>query len=186
MPSTPLPRDPAYERALHHMTVTLPSRTDLGTFTQQVADALPGRWSVSVEDWSHPRDQHELCGHLWDNANLSWATSEFRLPRAALLTSGDYTQLLVIDRPLHLEQFLIGALAPLGYDIEHLGDDSAPYGIAVCNQPTRAAHAIHTRLLPRYYAARQARLALPTPKPYRARPVLPVSPAGVRSAARRR
>ncbi|TKA08231.1 hypothetical protein [Actinacidiphila oryziradicis] len=155
-PQNPHRRDRDYERAMHHFEKTEPLRADLTAFATALAERLPGEWTTTDEDWSEPSAQYHLAGYLWDNSTLSWTTSEFRVQRAALLTAHDFTQLLVIDRPLHLDQFLVGALAPLGIEHDYLSDDQAPHGIAVSSQPPRAAHAITTRLLPRYRDRRNA------------------------------
>lgn len=110
-----------------------------------------------------------MTDFLWDLAAMDHVILTYHLTRGALLTAGDFTQLLVIDRPTRPGQFFVGALTPLGIDIAGRDIPLAPHGIAVSNHPARAAYAVASRLLPSYYAARQALLSLPPPSAYRTR-----------------
>jgi hypothetical protein len=103
---------------------------------------------------------------LWDHAAMDGVVFAYHLTRGALLTSGDTTQLLVVDRPTRRGQFYVGALTPLGIDIFGREVPLTPHGIAVTSHPAKAAHKVSSRLLPAYYAAWNALLGHHPPPRY--------------------
>jgi len=91
---------------------------------------------------------------------------QFRVPRAAILTGPSRVELVMIDRPLHRGQVLVGALSLHGITHDCFGDDNAPHAIAVPSEAIRAAHTVSRRLLPRYHqSARRLRNPCPHPAP---------------------
>jgi hypothetical protein len=61
----------------------------------------------------------------------------------------------VIERPLRPRQYLVAPLEPEGFAPHHFRGVHEPNGIAVPDDPIRAAAAITRRLLPRYRQARE-------------------------------
>ncbi|MFE0187999.1 hypothetical protein [Streptomyces sp. NPDC058989] len=142
-----------YRRSLREATRIAPRRGDLETLACDLARRLPGEWTVHVDDFAEPGSQLDFFDALWDNACLTRAWMGFRVPRAVILTGPSRLQLVVIDRPLHHGQILVGALALHGIDHEFFGDDNAPHAIAAPAEAARAAHTVTRRLLPRYHQA---------------------------------
>lgn len=128
----------------------LPERADLAGFAEALADRLPGTWSVGTREDAGAEEQFGVAQLLWDDGEVSRAYGQFPL-REALLTSSDGDDLLVIDRPQRAHQFLVGALLPR--QPMRVGSVEAPHGIVVGDDPAQAAHAVATRLLPRYHHA---------------------------------
>ncbi|MEE4544019.1 hypothetical protein V2S66_18835 [Streptomyces sp. V4-01] len=135
-----------------------------------LAARLPGTWTSSDLDWSNQAERQRVTDFLWDHAAMDHVIFTYYLPRGALLTANDFTQLLIIDRPTRPGQFFVGALHPLGIDITGRDDvPLTPHGIAVTSHPAKAAHQVRSRLLPRYYAAFTALLG-PPPSPHHLTP----------------
>ncbi|MFF4285666.1 hypothetical protein ACFY0R_10100 [Streptomyces sp. NPDC001633] len=129
------------------------SRADLSSFASKVAQHLSGDWSSDY--LSHPTypDQFPRAEYIWDLAMVYGAVSTYVLTHDAILTGPDGIRLYVIDRPLHPEQFLVGAFAPDELKETYFWSNEIPHGIAVSSNPARAAHQITQRLLPRYKQA---------------------------------
>nr|WSX75908.1 hypothetical protein OH826_19860 [Streptomyces sp. NBC_00899] len=138
-------------------------------FARALASRLPGGWTGSDLDWSDQAERRAVTGFLWDHAAMDGVVFTYHLTRGALLTSGDFTQLLIIDRPTRPGQFYVGALTPLGIDISGREVPLTPHGIAVTSHPAKAAHRVRSRLLPAYYAAFTALLG-PPPSPHHLTP----------------
>lgn len=138
---------PAPQGWAHHFSA---NRADLAVLARGIADRLPGTWTVSDQDWTlidNSREDTSL--DLWDGGSASWATWEYHLPRAAVLTRGDL-RLLLVDNPSRQDRFVVGAMVLPGVIHDFLADPAAPRGISVPGDPARAAHRITARLLPRY------------------------------------
>jgi hypothetical protein len=113
---------------------------------------LPGSWIAVAERFTERFQQHQATERLWDTGHLDWAVSEFVHDETALLIGPRDELLVVFDRPLRRDQFLVGAIAPPSVD-GNLRLASAPDGIAVSRDPARAAATVSRRLLPRYHQA---------------------------------
>ncbi|MFB7270779.1 hypothetical protein [Streptomyces sp. NPDC056244] len=135
-------------------TVTLSIRRYLGDIAKSVARRLRGSWSASVEIYALPDEQEDLREWLWDVGELAHAVETARIPYAAVLTDGQGTgpDLLMIERPGHDHEYLVGAFAPTLDSASTDGMD-APRSMVVTGLPARIAQAITDRLLP---ACRQA------------------------------
>ncbi|MFK4222237.1 hypothetical protein [Streptomyces sp. NPDC019890] len=81
---------------------------------------------------------------------LSSAIAEVVLEHDAVLTRDDGARLYVISRPHHGDEYLVGALAPPGFDPEAFRGVREPDGIAVPDDPFRASDHVMVDLLPRY------------------------------------
>ncbi|MET8561292.1 hypothetical protein ABZV75_12135 [Streptomyces flaveolus] len=155
-----------YRRSQHEAARTAASGSDLESLAHDLSRRLPGAWTFNVTDFVDPGIQLDFLDELWDNACLAGAWMQFRVPRAAILTGPGRLELVVIDRPLHREQVLVGALSLRGITHEYFGDDNAPHAIAAPSDAARAAHAVIRRLLPRYHqAAHRLRNPCPPPAP---------------------
>ncbi|MFJ9033623.1 hypothetical protein ACIRQP_34995 [Streptomyces sp. NPDC102274] len=133
----------------HDVSVTLTARRYLGDIAEHIARRLPGGWSARVEIYALPADQDGLADRLWDAGELAQAITTTRIPYAAVLTGhrGTDPGLLVIERPGHNHEYLVGALAPLTG--RALTDErNAPRCVVVTGEPAHTAHAITERLLP--------------------------------------
>ncbi|MDF3291885.1 hypothetical protein [Streptomyces silvisoli] len=128
------------------------TRADLPEFATALADRLPGTWMTVAEYFTERFQQHQATERLWAAGHLDWAVREFVHDETALLIGPGDELLLVFDRPLRRDQFLVGAVAPPGVD-GNLRLTSAPDGVAVSRDPARAASTVSRRLLPRYHQA---------------------------------
>ncbi|WP_206342755.1 hypothetical protein [Streptomyces ureilyticus] len=140
----------------HQATVTASSRRYLGDIADEMAAHLPGQWSARVGVHSHPVWQHDLVPWLWDAGELIRAVQTERLPYTAVLTDGTGIELLLVERPGHQSDYLLGAFAPNGFD-EHVAKTSPPGSIVLPAAPEQAARAIADRFLPAYHHALHAR-----------------------------
>jgi hypothetical protein len=137
--------------------IELPDRPYLGILAARIAERLPGTWTVNVEQYTERVWQGDLLACLWESAGvLGRALTDQRVPRSAILTSDDRTELIITERPGHPCQLLIGALAAHGVAHAFAGDPAAPNSIHTPADPARAAHRIARRLLPRYRDALHA------------------------------
>ncbi|AJC55060.1 hypothetical protein [Streptomyces sp. 769] len=141
-------------------------QSPLASFARHLADRLPGTWSSSYHRHASPRDQADLGQRVWDIGTVLWAVTEISLEQDAVLTGPDEQQLFIVHRPHHPRQFLIAPLAPGGFADHHFEEAAEPNGIAVSDDPARAAAAVTRRLLPRYAGALDAlRTAAARPDP---------------------
>ncbi|SEG94897.1 hypothetical protein SAMN05216223_13159 [Actinacidiphila yanglinensis] len=120
----------------------------MSRFATALATRLPGEWISSDLDWSDQAERRQVTDFLWDHAAMDHVVFTYHLTRGALLTAGDFTQLLVINRPARPSQFFVGALTPLGIDISNREVPQTPHGIAVTSHPAKTAHRVSSRLLP--------------------------------------
>ncbi|MFE5518436.1 hypothetical protein ACFQ9Q_12030 [Streptomyces virginiae] len=131
------------------------ARADLSLFASALAARLPGQWTSEYQQHPTYPDQFATIERLWDRGHVEYIVSQYVLGHEAVLHGPDGQHLYVNDRPLRPGQFVV---APLGPDIEphHFVGVEEPNGIAIPNDPVRAAAHIARRLLPRYEAARDA------------------------------
>ncbi|MFF9785093.1 hypothetical protein [Streptomyces nigrescens] len=126
-------------------------RPDLQTFAAALAERLPGTWTANYAQHTSDADQFDRGWYIWDfQGVVERARLTCVLGHDAILTGPDATRLYVIERPRYPQQFLAAAIMPSGIPDYYLAAVEAPRGIAVPSDPTRAAHQIARRLLPRY------------------------------------
>lgn len=155
-----------YRRSQRQAARIVTSGSDLEALAHGLSRRLPGEWTFHVTDFVDADSQLDFFDELWDNACLASAWMQFHVSRAAILTGPSRLELVVIDRPLHREQVLVGALSLHGITHDYFGDDNAPHAIAVPSEAARAAHTVTRRLLPRYHqAARRLRTKQHTASP---------------------
>ncbi|KPC62663.1 hypothetical protein [Streptomyces chattanoogensis] len=127
---------------------------DLASFSAALAEELPGTWTSEHHLHEQYTDQFARAEDVWDLNLVAHALAEYALGQDAVLTRDDGTRLYVIARPRSGEEFLVGAMAPAGIHPEAFRDVREPDGIAVPDDPYRAAEDIAFDLLPRYDKAR--------------------------------
>ncbi|MFH9612836.1 hypothetical protein ACH4MM_03545 [Streptomyces pratensis] len=141
----------------HRTSVSTSSRRFIGDTARDIARLLPGRWSATVQIYSHPVWQEDLVPWVWDCGELGRALQSERIPCAATLTDTVHgTTLLLAERPGHQLHYLLGAFAPGGLE-EGYGDPHAPRSIVLPPFPGHAAQAVANRYLPSYEQAVHAR-----------------------------
>ncbi|MEU3299730.1 hypothetical protein ABZ729_07895 [Streptomyces sp. NPDC006678] len=141
----------------HGAEVTTSSRRFIGDTARDIARLLPGQWEAQVELYSHPAWQEDLVPWLWDSGELAHAVQNERIPYAATLTDrASETTLLLVERPGHQLDYLVGAFTP-GPFKEGYGGPHAPSSIALPPFADRAARAITDRFVPAYEHAVHAR-----------------------------
>ncbi|MEI5100899.1 hypothetical protein RB200_23155 [Streptomyces sp. PmtG] len=126
---------------------------DLASFVIALAEELPGRWTSEHQRHTQYSDQFARAEHVWDMNLVAHAIAEHVLDQDAVLTRDDGMRLYVIARPRHGEEFLVGALAPVGIHPDAFRAVREPDGIAIPDDPAQAAADIATDLLPRYVMA---------------------------------
>ncbi|AKJ10179.1 hypothetical protein ABB07_09135 [Streptomyces incarnatus] len=136
------------------------------TFATELAAHLPGQWHRRYTGFPPPQDQPHVADQVWDcgpthSALLDWA------PPTAFLDGPAGEQLCVIPRPRYPRQYLVAPLRPDGFKPHHFRGMDEPNGIAVPDDPIRAAAQVARRVLPRYAEALNAvrRSALHQPEP---------------------
>ncbi|MEU5833031.1 hypothetical protein ABZ820_04975 [Streptomyces diacarni] len=143
-------------------------------FAEEVAARLPTGWHALPPP--QPRGGEE---GLWDNGHVSWAVEQRGHSYPGYLLKGPNDETFqIIDRPCHPDQHLVAPLTPKGFHARHFHGVEEPHGIAVSDQPARAAARIAHRLLPRYYQALEAVM-----QRARAEPVPPMTPEAVHGQA---
>ncbi|MGC0405286.1 hypothetical protein RKD27_007930 [Streptomyces sp. SAI-126] len=147
-----------------------PRPTSLPLFAAALAERLPGTWTSEYHRHRTYPDQFPTVERLWDVGHVDYIVSQYVLGHDAVLDGPDGQQLYVTDRPLYRHQFVVAALEPEVFKTHQISPVREPNGIAVLNDPVRAAAAVTRRLLPRYQAAldtvRDNALVQPEP-PYR-------------------
>ncbi|MFI0776184.1 hypothetical protein [Streptomyces sp. NPDC021212] len=134
----------------HRTSVHTSSRRFIGDAACDLARQLPGQWNTSVGIYSHPAWQEDLVPWIWDSGELGRALQRERIPYAATLTDpASGTNLLLIERPGHQHDYLVGAFAPGPFDGGY-GDPHAPHGIVLPPSPGPAAKTITDQYLPGY------------------------------------
>ncbi|OIJ91629.1 hypothetical protein [Streptomyces colonosanans] len=141
----------------HGAEVAASSRRFIGDAARDIARLLPGQWDASIEIYSHPVWQEDLVPWLWDSGELAHAVQNVRIPYAATLTdTATKTSLLLVERPGHQLDYLVGAFAPETFQ-EGYGDPHAPRSMPLPPFAGRAARTIADRFLPAYESAVHAR-----------------------------
>lgn len=146
-----------------------PIRTNLYVFAAELAARLPGAWTTS----DHRHDEHQKSGpiaeRLWDHGHVHHVVSEFTLDYGPVLHGPDEQQLYLVNRPRYRYQFVVAPLEPISPEIKphHFVGVDEVHGIAVPDDPARAATQISRRVLPLYERARHAvrRNAAEQPEP---------------------
>ncbi|MGW1194517.1 hypothetical protein ACWD4B_01460 [Streptomyces sp. NPDC002536] len=145
---------------------------DLESFAQVLAGELPGRWTSAYHRHAEYAEQFPVTEDVWDMNLVSGAIAEHVLGHDAVLTRDDGARLYVTGRPGHPDEYLVGAMAPPGFEPEAFRGVREPDGIAVPDDPFRAADDIAADLLPRYdKAVAQVQHNADHPRPPAAAPV---------------
>ncbi|WP_053848162.1 hypothetical protein [Streptomyces sp. NRRL B-24085] len=131
-------------------------RTDLSAFASALAERLPGTWTSEYHRHPAYKDQFPTVERLWDAGHVDHIVSQYVLGHDAVLNGPHEQQLYVTDRPLYRHQFVVTPLEPEGFKTHQISPVREPNGIAVSNDPVRAATAVIRRVLPRYRAALDA------------------------------
>ncbi|MGW5868265.1 hypothetical protein ACWFRJ_39670 [Streptomyces sp. NPDC055239] len=133
-------------------------RTDLSAFAAGLAARLPGAWTSTYQRHAAYRDQFPTTNQVWDTGQVGHIVSQYVLAHDAVLHGPEAQRLYVTDRPLYPHQFVVAPLQPDGEGIKphHLDAVEEPHGIAVPNNPARAAAHVTRRVLPRYQQALHA------------------------------
>jgi hypothetical protein len=131
-------------------------RTDLAAFAAGLAARLPGTWTSEYRRHASYAAQFPTIDRLWDTGHVDYIVSQYQLGHEAVLHGPDQHLLYVTDRPLYRDQFVVAPLEPEGFQPHHLSTVDEPNGIAVPDDPARAAAAVARRLLPRYRQALDA------------------------------
>lgn len=142
-PSAPLTASSAIERSTN-----LPRNAS--TFATALAQHLPGQWYRKYEGLPFPEDHRLLTDRVWDCGPTNSAVQDSPDAPIALLNGPDDKLLCVIERPHYPRQYLVAPLEPEGFKPHHFSGVDEPNGIAVPDDPIRAAAAIARRVLPRY------------------------------------
>ncbi|KUM99905.1 hypothetical protein AQI95_35910 [Streptomyces yokosukanensis] len=140
----------------HQTSVTITPRRYLGDVAEEIAAHLPGSWSAEISIHSHPAWQHDLIPLLWDDGELLRAVEDQRAPYAAVLSNGEGVELLLVERPGHPSDYLVGAFASEGFD-DNTNEPIVPRSIAIPGDHQLVAAAIAERFLPAYHQALHAR-----------------------------
>ncbi|MEU3188415.1 hypothetical protein ABZ707_30110 [Streptomyces sp. NPDC006923] len=122
---------------------------DLESFAMALADELPGQWRSEYHRHAVYDDQFSLSEDVWDMNLVSAAIAEYVLEHDAVLTRDDGARLYVTGRPRQDEEYLVAVMAPKNVP-EAFRGVREPDGIAVPDDPFRAADDITAHLLPRY------------------------------------
>ncbi|MFE6163146.1 hypothetical protein ACFQ7F_30010 [Streptomyces sp. NPDC056486] len=130
-------------------------RTDLSAFATGLAARLPGTWTSTYQRHAAYRDQFPTTNQVWDISHVGHIVSQYVLTHDAVLHGPETQRLYVTDRPLYPHQFVVAPLQPDGEGIKphHLDGVDEPHGVAVPNDPARAAAHVTRRVLPRYQQA---------------------------------
>ncbi|MBT2409359.1 hypothetical protein J7I94_02075 [Streptomyces sp. ISL-12] len=135
---------------LSGVRVTMSGRHFIGDTARDIAHRLPGTWTARVAVYEHPVWQEDLVPWVWDSGELGQAVQNARIPYAAFLTNlSTDTRLLLVERPGHPRDHLVGAFAPSAF-FERPGAPHAPRSVVAPSSPGRAAQAIAERFLPAY------------------------------------
>lgn len=128
------------------------SRTNLSDFADALAARLPGTWTSEYQRHARYTDQFPRTEQLWDVGHVNYLVGQYVLRHDAVLHGPDSKRLYITDRPHHPHQFVVAPLTPDGDRVKphHFDGVEEPNGIAVSNDPARAAAQVSRRLLPRY------------------------------------
>lgn len=141
----PADTDPRPEENMPHPHDT----PDLESFATALADELPGHWRSEYHRHHEHSEQLSGAQDVWDMNLVSAALATYDLGHDAVLSRDDGARLYVIGRPRMNEEYLVAAMAP-SIAPEAFRGIPEPDGIAVPDDPFRAAEDIAVDLLPRY------------------------------------
>ncbi|MFJ6438492.1 hypothetical protein [Streptomyces sp. NPDC091416] len=127
----------------------------LEAFATGLAARLPGPWTGKYQRHAEYKDQYRTTNQLWDSGHVDYVVSTYVLPHKAVLRGPEGERLYVTHRPRHSHQFVVAALQPDidGLKPHHFHGVEEPNGIAVPNDPARAAACVARRVLTRYQLA---------------------------------
>lgn len=134
----------------------MPQPHIVSAFATALTERLPGEWYRKYEGFPPPKGHQPVAARAWDCGPSRSALLDFPDTPVALLHGPDDEQLCVIERPRYPRQYLIAPLKPEGFKPHHFRDVDEPGGIAVPNDPVRAAAAVARRVLPRFHRALDA------------------------------
>ncbi|MFE9407438.1 hypothetical protein ACFYN0_01340 [Streptomyces sp. NPDC006704] len=127
------------------------SDTGLNSFAAILAGELPSNWTSTYHPHRGGSNDHDaLTDEVWDMNEVADALAKHPVDHCAVLTRADGTRLFVTDALSHGEGYLIAAMAPQHAPAEAFRGVREPDGIAVADDPFRAAEDITHDLLPRY------------------------------------
>ncbi|GAA2442512.1 hypothetical protein GCM10010433_49580 [Streptomyces pulveraceus] len=129
--------------------ITPSSDTYIGDFARDLADHLPGQWSVGVESYAMRVWQGDLAACMW-SPSMAATLEQRRVRWAAVLQRDDGAELAVIRDPQH-DLYHVGALHPVNLHPDGLV--TPPASVTVQPTPATAASKINSRLLPAYTRA---------------------------------
>ncbi|MFE7803786.1 hypothetical protein ACFU51_03780 [Streptomyces sp. NPDC057430] len=139
--------------------VTATHQPYVGDFARDMAEHLPGQWSVKVENYSLPVWQEDLAACLWDTSPrpdakfygpLLHTVEKYRVPWAAVLRSDTGTELSVVQAPRD-GLYHVGALAPRDMYLDE--EVVPPRSITVQPSAVTAARRVASVLLADYRRA---------------------------------
>lgn len=132
-----------------------PARTDLPDFASGLAARLPDAWTSEYQRHAVYADQFPTTNQLWDIGHVAHIASTYVLAHDAVLNGPEDQRLYVSIRPRYPHQFVVAPLKPDDnrFKPHHFDGAEVPNGIAVPNDPVRAASHVSRRLLPRYEQA---------------------------------
>jgi hypothetical protein len=125
-------------------------------FASALAGHLPGTWRSTQESFATFEDQFPRADQIWAYGSPGSALLDWHLEHAARLDGLAGQQLYVMPRPRYPHQFLVAPLKPEGVKPHHFRGVDEPHGIAVGDDPLRAAAAVARRVLPHYRRALDA------------------------------
>ncbi|MFD8847620.1 hypothetical protein [Streptomyces sp. NPDC059604] len=127
-------------------------RPDLSSFSSDLAARLPGTWTSTYQHHAAYKDQYPTTNQVWDIGHVHYIVSTYVLAQDAVLHGPGLQRLYVTSRPLYSRQFVVAPLEPVGPGIRphHFEGVEEPHGIAVPDDPVRAAADVTRRVLPRY------------------------------------
>ncbi|MEU2131776.1 hypothetical protein [Streptomyces sp. NPDC018352] len=130
-------------------------RTDVSAFATGLAARLPGIWTSTYQRHAEYKDQIPTTNQVWDSGHVHYVVSTYVLAHEAVLHGPDAERLYVTHRPLYPRQFVVAPFEPEGIGLKphHFHGVEEPNGIAVPNDPARAAALVTRRILPRYEQA---------------------------------
>ncbi|WP_405421505.1 hypothetical protein [Streptomyces erythrochromogenes] len=136
----------------HGALVTADGNRYIGDFAHELGEALPGQWSVRVENYSVPIWQEDLLHCLWASRTdpLVHSVKTDRLLAAAILRGEGGVELAVVPVPGH-DAYRVGALTPA--DMNLTPEVAAPSSITVRDAHAHTAHQVSSSLLADYRQA---------------------------------
>jgi hypothetical protein len=139
------------------IAVTTKYRPWIGDAAADIAASLPGRWTAKVRVLCLPIWQEAIAsGSLWDDGELIAAFRTERIGYAAVL-SGEGIDLLMIDQPGRGQEYLVGAIAPDGFEGTVADTPDAPRSVTLPADPGPVADYLANEFLSDYANALHSR-----------------------------